>query len=204
MGSFLRQRKAINRCIGVVILGASLNLARIVLLYAVPLSAFAAQSIDFSAYNKLQAAYIYKIAGLVSWPQGIAASSFTICVLDADGVLSGALRQATSERMIKGIPVSVIRLGLDDLSASSLSRKNCHMVYINQDVTVAEEEYSQALEESGRAVLWVASPLVSSPSISLFDLVLEEDKIVIYVDAERLAASHFVVASPLLYFAKPR
>ncbi|AUM13812.1 hypothetical protein Kalk_15860 [Ketobacter alkanivorans] len=204
MGSFLWQRKAINQCVGVVVLGASLNLARVVLFYAMPLSAYAAQSIDFSAYNKLQAAYIYKIASLVSWPQGIEASSFTICVLDADGVLSGALRRATSDRTIKNIPISVIRLGVDDLNTSSFSSKDCHMVYINQDVTVAEEEYGPAFEELGRDVLWVASPLVNSPSVSLFDLVLEEDKIVIYINTERMAASHFVVASPLLYFAKPR
>lgn len=161
------------------------------------------QAVDYSAYNKLQAAYIYKIASFVTWPADAHSSRFTICILEADESLSSGLRTAIAGRAIGQAPITVLSLTLNQLRQTPLQQHECKMVYLNQKAK-QDDIASWSEHNSHVPVLWVSSPEVSAPPGVLFELELEAEKIVIYINKNELGSSQLVVAPPLLSVARPR
>lgn len=203
-GLFLLDQRTIFQSVGTVAslaFGCSL-LALVTVAFRIPVSL--AQSIDFSVYNKVQAAYVYKIASLVSWPMDADASTFTICIIEPDGELSSDLRVMAEGRFIREMPIIVLDFNLNELRSISLQQRGCKMIYVNLDVADELLDTISASDKSGMPLLWVASPAVTSSSKALFVLVLEDGKIVIYLNKSLLADSQLVIAPPLLSVAKPR
>ncbi|HAG92511.1 MAG: hypothetical protein CMK83_08510 [Pseudomonadales bacterium] len=174
----------------------------ICLLFAGVLNTGNAQVIDKLTYNEVQAAYIYKIASLVSWPDGTHFEHFTVCVVEPAEEVSRFIRDAVGKRTINGLPVVVIQLSADRL-VSAADFSPCQLVYLLEPV------HNQAIPDvaeqpHGTPVIWVSAPSVQANGTALFELALEGRRLVIYVNREQLRSSGLQVAAPLLSVARPR
>jgi len=161
-----------------------------------------AQAVDNSTYNKVQAAYIYKIANFVSWPTGLDSEHFNICILESNGNLASFIRDAIGNRTVNQLPVVVAQISAEYL-LSSTDLPPCHLVYLLQPLT-AEIIHSVNHNSSNRPVLWVTAPEVDGRGTVLFELVREGARMLIYVNREQLDSSELLVESALLSVARPR
>lgn len=161
-----------------------------------------AQAVDNSNYNKVQAAYIYKIANFVSWPNGIDSENFNICVLEPNDNVTPFIRDAIGSRTINQLPVVVAQINTDYLLSNS-EIPPCHLVYLLQPLT-AEVILGVNNKNDSRPVLWVTAPEVDAQGSVLFELVLEGPRMVIFVNREQLDSSNLLVESALLSVARPR
>ncbi|MEE2729608.1 MAG: YfiR family protein [Pseudomonadota bacterium] len=174
------------------------------LLAAILASPVGAQSIESAAYNQVQAAYIYKIASYVTWPDPVGEPSFTICIIEQGQVLAEVLRQATARRNIQQMPVSVLSFSGHSPPAAATEFKHCQLVYLYQPPAAKTLAGLQRLVQDDASVLWITSPEVEADSHALFALEIEGGRMVIYINRERLSVSDLVVAAPLLSVARPR
>lgn len=159
------------------------------------------QTIDSAAYNRVQAAYIFKIASYVSWPPSSSSKDFSICILDAGEQLFAVMSKSTEGRVIGGQPIVVFRYTLNQWMQTPPQQRICHIVYLNQEMKSALDT---SVNHGGEAELWVASPEITAPDGVLFVLALEGGRIAIYVNKDQLAHSPLTVAAPLLSVARPR
>lgn len=159
------------------------------------------QSIDSAAYNKVQAAYVFKIASYVSWPRSGSSKNFSICILDAGEELFAVMSKSIEGRDIGGQPIVVFRYTLDQWMQAPAHQRICRIVYVNQEMKSALDT---TVNHDGEPELWVASPMIAAPDGVLFELALEEGRIAIYVNRDLLAHSRLTVAAPLLSVARPR
>lgn len=167
------------------------------------LSEVVAQPVENLAYNKVQAAYIYKIANFVTWPDSLA-SSFIICIVGKNDSLASILRQATSSRSIQKRPVDVLSFPLSVMASNGAELKGCQLIYwLDKPPGSNIEALLSALNGSNN-MLFISAPEVQMDGNALFELEVEEGRIVIYINRKRLSASKLVVAPPLLSVARPR
>jgi hypothetical protein len=164
-----------------------------------------AQPTDLSAYNRLQAAYIFKIANYVAWPNDQSFSDFSICVVEDDSALSLFLRDAIGKRKIGKRDIQVISLTTSEFySAAESLGLQCQMVYLNQEVSPEALAPKLKQMEAKPAILWVASPNITTLPGVLFDLVVENGRIVIYINKVELSQSGLSISAALLSVARPR
>ncbi|RLT94780.1 YfiR family protein [Ketobacter sp.] len=163
-----------------------------------------AQPVESAAYNKVQAAYIYKIASYVTWPDAGSESAFTICIVEQGEALAKVLREATASRNIQQLPVNVLSFSNHAPPPAASEFRHCRLVYLYQPPAGKTLAWLQSLAEGEASVLWIASPEVEADSHALFALEIERGRMVIYLNRERLSASDLVVAAPLLSVARPR
>lgn len=167
------------------------------------MSVDAAQPVETIAYNKVQAAYIYKIASFVTWPDPLA-SPFIICIVGKDEALATVLRQATTSRNIQKLPVDVLNFPLSTLAAARSQLKSCQLVYWLDQPAAGNLDMVRSEGNRDGSVLWISAPEVQTEGNAMFELEVEDGRIVIYINRKRLSASKLVVAPPLLSVARPR
>ena len=132
-----------------------------------------AQPLESAAYNKVQAAYIYKIANFVTWPDSELDSVFTICIVEKSESLAVVLRQATSSRNIQKLPVKVLSFSLTQLETVSPDVRQCRLIYLHDQLEskTMDSLHSAAVEDD--PVLWISSPEVQADGSALFELEVE-------------------------------
>lgn len=167
------------------------------------MSVDAAQPVETIAYNKVQAAYIYKIASFVTWPDPLA-SPFIICIVGKDEALAAVLRQATTSRNIQKLPVDVLNFPLSALAAAGTALKSCQLIYWLDQPAAGNLDMVRGAGDTDGSVLWISAPEVQTEGNAMFELEVEDGRIVIYINRKRLSASKLVVAPPLLSVARPR
>lgn len=162
-----------------------------------------AQPVENIAYNKVQAAYIYKIANFVTWPDSVA-SSFIICIVGKNDSLASILRQATSSRSIQKRPVDVLSFPLSAMVSNEPELRGCQLVYWVDRPAEGNLEALLTALNGGNNMLFISAPDVQMDGNAMFELEVEDGRIVIYINRKRLSTSKLVVAAPLLSVAKPR
>lgn len=161
------------------------------------------QPVETIAYNKVQAAYIYKIANFVTWPDSIA-SSFIICTVGKGDALAAVLRQATASRSIQKRPVNVLSFPVSALASNDGELKECQLIYWLDKPAGGDWEAMLTALNGSNTMLFISAPDVQMDGNALFELEVEDGRIVIYINRKRLSASSLVVAPPLLSVARPR
>lgn len=156
--------------------------------------------LDDSRFAAMQAAYIYNITKFFQWPEQPGHSSFDICLLGPENsILLSQLRKGTEKRQLQQLPVRVLHIST---TAHTEAATGCRVLY-----------FTQAPEQAGLAelpqlhhqqVLRIAAPDVSSSQYSQVDMVLEGNRIVLYVKAQALTDSGLQANAAFLSIARQR
>ena len=162
--------------------------------------ALSAQQPDAERFATLQAAYVFNIAKFFQWPADAIGQHFTLCLFgDARLPLLQQLQQGTQNRVLHQLPVQVQHLNSTNLQAAPV---NCHILYL---VQAPDEQQLQLLQQHyGERVLKIAAPDVGGDDLALIELALEQNRLVLYLNAAALARSELKASPSFLSVAKQR
>ncbi|MBZ9611536.1 YfiR family protein [Rheinheimera maricola] len=177
----------------------SLMLCLAAIMLASPSHALSAQQPDAERFATLQAAYVFNIAKFFQWPADTLSQHFTLCLFgDAKLPLMQKLQQGTQSRVLHQLPVQVIHLSGQSLTAAPV---DCHILYL---VQAPNEQQLQQLQQYGDRVLKITAPNVSSDDLALIELALEQNRLVLYLNAAALSRSELKASPSFLSVAKQR
>ena len=153
----------------------------------------AAPAIAASAEAKVKAAYLYKLASFVRWPDGAGRrGEFRMCVAGSNEV-AGALRDLVRGERVLGVPVTVATLA----ASRSGDARSCHILYVARG-----RETAQALTGavSGAPVLTVADRN-GGTSGGVIDFMVRDGKVRFMIDRALARRQKVELSSKLLDIA---
>ena len=146
--------------------------------------------------RQVKAAFLYKFAGYVDWPQGVFAASdspVTIGVL-GDDALANELSSLVSGRTSGGRPVAVVRLRVAD------PLPEVRVLF------VAREEYEKlegvALRAQGRPILIVTEHEDAIGHGAMINFILKGGRVRFEVDLGAVAQGNLALSSRMLAVAQ--
>jgi len=163
-----------------------------------------AAELDAQKFAKVQAAYIYNLARFVQWPKQ-AAGTFHICLLgQVQQLLLQQLQQGVKGKTIHTLPVQIDVITQAALQAdpAGLGLQHCQVLYLTQHPD--DHGFANLPQLSARHILRIASPELRQNSYSQVDLVLEKDRIQLYLNGQSLQQSGLQVSPALLSIARQR
>lgn len=157
-------------------------------------------SIDTERFAALQAAYVFNIAKFFTWPDDTVSQDFVLCLFgDAELALLQQLQKGTENRTLHQLPVKVYHLNVDELVHTNVA---CQILYLAQ---VPDSQQLQLLTlHFGNGVLKIAAPDVNGDGLALIELALEQNRLVLYLNAAALARSELKASPSFLSVAKQR
>lgn len=141
-----------------------------------------------------KAAYLYKLAPFVQWPDGVFAapdSPFHICVVGNEAFGRLVAREAAGQRLDRH--PFVVR-GLDAVGPES----GCHIVYANGDERGAQDTLRAV---RGRPVLTVTDASSSGAARGIVHFVLHEGRVRFQIDVGMARQQGLAISSRLLELA---
>lgn len=164
-----------------------------------------ANNIDEQRFAKLQAAYVYNIVKFVQWPTENNNTAFNICLLADQKTplftyfLKGLQQQKVSGRAVQ---VHLINGAEAEDAAHSTIVSNCQLLYFTREPQSAGWPIIAAF--SDQHVLRIAAPGAAPNRYSLIDLVLEDSRISLYLNAQALPDFTLPLSPSLLNITKRR
>jgi len=163
-----------------------------------------ATELDAQKFATVQAAYIYNLARFVQWPQQ-PAGTFHICLLgQVQQLLLQQLQKGVKGKTIHALPVKIDVITQAALQAdpAGLRLQHCQVLYLTQDPD--DHGFASLPQLSAQHILRIASPELRQNSYSQVDLVLENDRIQLYLNGQSLQQSGLQVSPALLSIARQR
>ena len=155
---------------------------------------------DSERFAALQAAYVFNIAKFFKWPSAELSNNFVLCLFgDSKQTLFQQLQKGTENRVLHQLPVKVVHLNGSALESSANA---CHMLYLAEPPTSAQ--WQVLLQHYGETVLKIAAPDVKSEQNAVIELALEQNRLVLYLNAAALARSELQANPSFLSVAKQR
>lgn len=160
--------------------------------------------LDPEKFATVQAAYIYNLSRFVQWPD-LPTSSFHICLIgNAQQLLLQQLQQGIKGKTIHTLPVEIALIAPELLHTDPNGQQlqQCQVLYLTQD----PEQYGFAAlpQLTAQHVLRIGSPDLPRNSYSQVDLVLENNRILLYLNSQSLQQSGLQVNPALLSIARQR
>lgn len=163
-------------------------------------AAMDAAPMDEQRFSAMQAAYIYNIAKFFEWPAQQGQGTFDICLLgEKNEVLVTQLQKGTEKRQLQQLPVRILQI---DSTDSSTEASQCKVLYFTQ--SPEHSGFTDLPQLHHQQVLRISAPYVSSSPYSQVDMVLEGNRIVLYVKAQALTESGLQAKAAFLSIAKQR
>jgi hypothetical protein len=148
--------------------------------------------------HRVEAAFLYKFAAYVEWPQGVfsaPASPIVIGVAGADDI-ARELEHAVVGRQVAGRPLRIKRLDGD-----GLPRDCCHILFVGREL-----ESGRAREllsaTSGRPVLTVTEAASEQPRESVINFLQGEERVRFDISREAAERNGLRLGSRLLSVAR--
>ena len=178
-------------------MGLRRALIALALIVALPLCA-AADAAAVALQLRVKAAFLYKFAGFVEWPQGAfadAQSPIVIAVAGADDV-ARELEAATADRMVAGRSLQVRRL-----AAAEKPGDCCQILFVGarNDPARTTELLANA---QGRPVLTVTERESDHPHGSVINFVPADDRVRFDISREAAEKNSLQLRSQLLGVAR--
>lgn len=152
-----------------------------------------AASLEFA----VKAAYLYKFAPFIEWPETAFASAdspIVICIAGKDPFGSMLDQQVAGQR-VAGRPLVVRRIGA--ISAAG----GCQIVYLGEP---ADQTSPQSLEIfRGQPVLTVSDGAARASDRGVINLVVDHNRVRFEIDARAAEQDHLAISSKLLSLALP-
>lgn len=162
--------------------------------------ALSAQQSDAERFATLQAAYVFNIAKFFQWPADALSQHFALCLFgDARLPLLQQLQQGTQNRVLHQLPVQVYHLNTTQLNTVAIE---CHILYLLQAPNPQQLQLLQ--QHYGNRVLKIAAPDVNGNDLALIELALEQNRLVLYLNAAALSRSELKANPSFLSVAKQR
>lgn len=160
------------------------------------LPAVAAPAAGVGEYS-VKAAYLYKFAPFVEWPQARlpAGAPLQICVAGADP-FGPLLDQVTAGQSVADHRVQVTRLARVDAQAT------CDILYVRASKTQSAEAALAAVK--GKPVLTVTDEAEGGGPHGMLHFVLVNNRVRFQVDPAQAQASGLAISSKLLSLGLPR
>lgn len=164
--------------------------------------ALSAQQIssETERFAALQAAYVFNIAKFFKWPDDTVSQDFVLCLFGNSALpLLQQLQKGTENRTLHQLPVKVYHLNADELGSTNVA---CQILYLAQ---APDSQQLQLLAlHFGNGVLKIAAPDVGGDDLALIELALEQNRLVLYLNAAALARSELKASPSFLSVAKQR
>lgn len=162
--------------------------------------ALSAQQPDTERFATLQAAYVFNIAKFFQWPVDALSQHITLCLFGDDRLpLLQQLKQGIQSRVLHQLPVQVHLLSSNSLHSAPV---DCHILYLLQAPN--PQQLQQLKQQYGNRVLKIAAPDVKGNDLALIELALEQNRLVLYLNAAALSRSELKASPSFLSVAKQR
>jgi hypothetical protein len=146
----------------------------------------------------VKAAYLYKFAPFVEWPQtafAAADSPINICVSGKDP-FGQILDQAVAGQRVAGRSIVVRHV------TAVVANSGCHVMYVGGS---AEQSIAQSLEiVRGQPVLTVSDEAARPADRGIVNFVVDDNRVRFEIDERAAEQSHLTISSKLLSLARQK
>jgi len=138
---------------------------------------------------QVKAAYLYKMASFVRWPDGAATSAFRICVAGRPDI-AGVVEQLAGNQLIEGRRIAVTRLGA---SAADQAR-NCQVLFVGRGGELAR----RLMAGTGRAPVLIVTDRANGTRGGAIEFVVQDGRVRFLIHRGEAEARTLELSSKLL------
>ena len=138
---------------------------------------------------EVKAAYLFKIASFVRWPDGAAGGTFRICVTGRADI-AGTLGQLTADQLIDGKRISVTQLGGRDAAQA----RDCQILFVGRSGAQART----LIAATGRAPVLLVTDRNSGTRGGAVEFVVQDGRVRFLINRGEAESRQLVLSSKLL------